>query len=209
MLAGAAVLAAATTLLAQEHGQHEHAGKEDAKPAPVVCPVSGNPANLFVHAGGADGPVYFCCKDCVAKFEKAPGEYAEKVKEQRAALAKLPKVQVTCPMSGEPIDKSVFIEHDGQKVCFCCAECKGKFDAKNPEHVAKLAASYTYQTHCPMMGKDIDPAAYTDLPTGERVYWCCPKCGGAYAKKLDKFCEQLAAQGYKVDQAELKKKLGE
>jgi YHS domain-containing protein len=46
--------------------------------------------------------------------------------------------QTTCPVSGDKIDKNVFVEYKGKKVYFCCSSCKAIFD-KNPEkYVAKL-----------------------------------------------------------------------
>lgn len=36
-----------------------------------------------------------------------------------------------CPVSGEPVDSSVFTVYEGEKVFFCCQKCKSKFEA-NP-----------------------------------------------------------------------------
>ncbi len=47
--------------------------------------------------------------------------------------------QTTCPvMEGRPINKDIFVEHEGEKVYFCCPPCKAKF-TDNPEtFIAKL-----------------------------------------------------------------------
>jgi YHS domain-containing protein len=47
--------------------------------------------------------------------------------------------QTVCPvMVGNPIDKNVFVEYQGEKVYFCCAQCKAEFE-KNPEkYLSKL-----------------------------------------------------------------------
>lgn len=47
--------------------------------------------------------------------------------------------QTTCPvMKGNPINLDVFVEYQGKKVYFCCADCKDAF-LKNPEkYVADL-----------------------------------------------------------------------
>jgi YHS domain-containing protein len=37
-----------------------------------------------------DGPVYFCCKGCAAKYKANPAKYAEKVAAQRKFLAEHP-----------------------------------------------------------------------------------------------------------------------
>ncbi|RMF79913.1 MAG: hypothetical protein D6744_08675, partial [Planctomycetota bacterium] len=113
-------------------------------------------------------------------------------------LAKLPKVQVRCPLSGEPINKKEFVETDGQKVYFCCGNCKKKYAAEPAKYAAKLAASYTYQTKCPVMGGDIDPTVFTELPGGQTVYFCCPGCEGKLSKKPEKYAKNLQKQGYHI-----------
>ena len=47
--------------------------------------------------------------------------------------------QTICPvMTGNPIDKNVFVEYKGKKVYFCCTQCKAEFE-KNPEkYLSKL-----------------------------------------------------------------------
>jgi len=46
--------------------------------------------------------------------------------------------QTVCPVMGEKIDKKVFVEYKGKKVYFCCAECKGKFEAAPEKYLPKL-----------------------------------------------------------------------
>ncbi|OQY99843.1 MAG: hypothetical protein B6D36_15875, partial [Planctomycetes bacterium UTPLA1] len=108
---------AATAAHAQNHEGHRHDDPKEEKKSPVLpkCPVMDEPVDFFVKTMTADGPVYFCCKDCIKKFEANPEKYAKQVVEQRKILAKLPKVQVTCPVSGKPIDDKTFIEKEGKK----------------------------------------------------------------------------------------------
>ena len=40
--------------------------------------------------------------------------------------------QTTCPIMGGAIDKSIYVDHDGQRVYFCCPMCVSKFNA-DPE----------------------------------------------------------------------------
>jgi len=164
-----------------------------------LCPVTGEAASYFVSAQTADGPVYFCCKGCVKKFKKNSAKYATGVERQRAVLAKLPKVQVTCPVSGETVDPEVTLDHNGEKVAFCCKKCRDKFKSYTGRFAAKLAASYTYQTKCPIMGEEIDPAAFTQFSTGERVYYCCPKCANKLIAAPAKYNDKLVAQGVNID----------
>jgi YHS domain-containing protein len=46
--------------------------------------------------------------------------------------------QTTCPVMGGPIDKNVFVEHQGKKVYFCCPACVEKFQADPEKYLAKL-----------------------------------------------------------------------
>jgi YHS domain-containing protein len=201
----------ANVVLAQQEqsGKPADSKQKEGDPAALPkCPVSGEPVNLYVSLATDEGPVYFCCTDCVGKYKAAPKDFAEKVAAQRAALAKLPKVQVTCPVSGKPVDKQQFSEYKGEKVYFCCPDCKPKFDKDPSAFKAKLAASYIYQTKCPVMGGDIDPAVFVDLPTKERVYFCCPMCNPKFTKEPDKYAPKLAVLGYKLDLAKLKQAAG-
>lgn len=45
-----------------------------------------------------------------------------------------------CPVREEPVDSEFVLEHDGQRIGFCCPPCKGEF-LKRPEFfLAKMRA---------------------------------------------------------------------
>jgi YHS domain-containing protein len=46
--------------------------------------------------------------------------------------------QTTCPVMGNPIDKSIFVEYRGKKVYFCCKGCPDVFQADPAKYLAKL-----------------------------------------------------------------------
>lgn len=50
------------------------------------------------------------------------------------------------------------------------------------------------QTHCPVMGGTIDSTVFTDIQ-GQRVYHCCPGCGGPLKADPDKYFQSAAAGG--------------
>jgi YHS domain-containing protein len=50
------------------------------------------------------------------------------------------------------------------------------------------------QTHCPVMGGEIDSTVHTDIQ-GQRVYHCCPGCSKALRADPDKYFEKAAAEG--------------
>ena len=51
-----------------------------------------------------------------------------------------------------------------------------------------------HQTHCPVMGGEIDSTAYTDIQ-GQRVYHCCPMCTKKLKADPDKYFEKAAEEG--------------
>ena len=179
------------------HGDHKH-GAHGEESASVTCPVTDEAVNFAMSVTTDEGPVFMCCGHCIGKYKAAPGRYAAKVVAQRKALADRPKVQVTCPVSGEPVDGKSFAEHGGQKVSLCCMGCASKYEGNPAKYAAALANSYTYQTKCPVMGGKIDPAVFGDLPSGQRIYYCCPNCDKKLQKNPAQYAAKLAEQGIKL-----------
>jgi xanthine dehydrogenase accessory factor len=46
--------------------------------------------------------------------------------------------QTICPVGGDPIDETVFVMHEGQKVYFCCDLCKAPFEEEPEKYLSKL-----------------------------------------------------------------------
>lgn len=180
-------------------------GKE-GEGAIAFCPVMGEPINLAVSTPTKDGPVYFCCKNCIKRFARNPEKYADQVAAQRHLLAKRDKVQVLCPVSGKGVDDKAFIENNGKKILFCCTGCIEKYKADPAKYKSGLANAYTYQTKCPVMGGHIDPTAFTTLASGLKVYYCCPGCDKKFKGNPAKYLPKLAAQGIDVKVSDVKAK---
>jgi YHS domain-containing protein len=197
-------LALAAAYAGSEKGNENKGEKNvELKTEPPLCPVMDEPVDFSIKLQTDQGPVYFCCKKCVRVFESKPERFAEKVKAHRQALAKMPKVQVACPLTGDPIDKKAFVEVGGQKVWTCCMKCANRYK-ESPEKFAKgLADSYTYQTICPVMGEKIDPSVFVDAG-GKSVYFCCTRCTGTFFKDPAKFVPKLEAQGTYIDADKVK-----
>jgi YHS domain-containing protein len=70
------------------------------------------------------------------------------------------------------------------------SETEAAETAEKPEP----AKEWKNQTHCPVMGGEIDSTAYTDIQ-GQRVYHCCPGCSSALTKDPDKHFMETAEQG--------------
>ncbi len=188
----------------QGHGDHGHA--EHEQPAGVPnCPVMDEPANLALSVPTDDGSVFFCCKGCIPKYQKDPAKYAAKVAAQRKALAGKAKVQVTCPVSKDPVDQKVFVKSSGKRVYFCCKGCVGKYQSNPAKYATALANAYSYQTTCPVMGGKINPKVSTTLSTGETIYYCCPMCDKQLLDTPATYNKNLVAQGILINWAEVKK----
>ena len=46
--------------------------------------------------------------------------------------------QTTCPVMGNPIDKTLFVEYKGKKVYFCCKGCIAEFNKDPEKYLSKL-----------------------------------------------------------------------
>ena len=96
------------------------------------CPVTDEPVNLAVSISTDDGPVFFCCGDCVAKFQKDPDKY-------KMALANSYNYQTKCPVMGGDIDPQSFTTlTGGRKICFCCPGCEKKLFDDPAKYAPKL-----------------------------------------------------------------------
>lgn len=163
------------------------------------CPVMDEPVDFSVKTMTPAGPVYFCCKSCIKKFEADPAKYAKQTTEQRKILAKLPRIQVACPVSGKPVDEKMFVEKDGKKTFFCCKGCAAKYQKEPGKFATRLADCYSYQTLCPVMNEEIDPQLSITLKTGQTIYFCCGGCDKKFLKDPAKYAPKLEAQGTHID----------
>ena len=168
----------------------------------VHCPVMGEPVNFLVSTPTPDGPVFFCCPRCIEKYKAAPEDFASKVDEQRDALSKLAKVQVICPVSGEPVDPKRFIERDSGRVYFCCGKCIASYEENPDRYREALANAYTYQTVCPVKGDQVNPNVFIETRAG-RIYLCCKPCEQKLVSQPDRYLPNLANQGVTLTAADL------
>lgn len=67
-----------------------------------------------------------------------PGSPAPEPEEKApSAEAASLKAQETCPVMGGELDKSIYVDHEGKRVYFCCGMCVEKFK-KDPEKYLKV-----------------------------------------------------------------------
>ena len=92
------------------------------------------------------------------------------------------KPQTACPLTGEKIDKEVYVDYEGSRVYFCCASCKEPFLKKPSSFLSELKEKGVVlektpnpQTHCLVMGGEINRQVFVDH-NGKRIFFCCPGC---------------------------------
>lgn len=54
-----------------------------AWPINDICPVDARPARPIYRVKTAEGFVAFCCTDCLSSYEKSPGKYPVKKKDEQ------------------------------------------------------------------------------------------------------------------------------
>jgi len=132
------------------------------------------------------------------QFHGAPSTFDAQIELQRKEFEKLPHVQVACPVSGDPPDPAISLESPTGKILFCSPNCRDEY-ARAPEQFAgELAASFWYQTNCPIDGNQINPAVRTTLPTGETVYLCSEGCRERLTLAPSTYAAQLAEAGIRL-----------
>jgi YHS domain-containing protein len=72
-------------------------GGNDGSAEQEVCPVMGMEVNRDINADYKGKLVYFCCQECVTKFNKDPEKYVKKLEEQQQAAGKQARPQHDAP----------------------------------------------------------------------------------------------------------------
>lgn len=176
-------------------GPQDAKGKGEKKDghAEVHCPVMAkDPIDLKVFTRYQGKRVYFCCKDCVGEFEKDPTKFADAVRAQWKAMPTM-RVQTKCPVTGGKIDMKVFHAAAVEDIYFADKDALAKYE-KDPAAYAKaLDDSFTYQTTCPVSGKDIKTDKFVE-DGGKKVYFCCDGCPAAFKKDSAKYSKMAEEQ---------------
>jgi YHS domain-containing protein len=106
------------------------------------------------------------------------------------------KNQSLCPVMGDEIDTTQYLDIQGQRVFFCCKKCEAKMKADPDKYFQKAAEEHVLfkniQTSCPVSGKPIDTTVFTDYQ-GRRLFFCCDKCPVEFAKDPQKYLLKMDA----------------
>jgi YHS domain-containing protein len=170
-------------------------GKE-AKPKPVLCPVTEKPVDWRIARQFRKRWVYFATEAAREKFKQDPFEYSDRVVEQWEANPPV-RLQVKCPVTGKPVDEGVFVGEGLTAVYFANDKAKKQY-AKEPKKYAKRLEKecYTYQTLCAHSDQPIDPEVSREIE-GRTVYFRCPHCAAAFMEEKaewPKLLKKLDAQ---------------
>jgi YHS domain-containing protein len=146
------------------------------------------------------------------------------------------KAAMTCPVSGKPASKEFFSEYKGNKVFFCCADCKAAFD-KDPEKFAakihvcgdscksemkkdckkqgdkggcckdkSMERCCKAAMTCPVSGKPASKEFFSEYK-GNKVFFGCAGCKAAFDKDPEKFAAKIHVCGDSC-KSEMKKECG-
>ena len=137
--------------------------------------------------------MYFCCQNCPKAYDADPAKFTAKVHQQLLQTGQM--TQVGCPFSGGAVKPETIIEVAGNKVGFCCNNCKGKVEkASDEERLAmvfgNIKKGFTLQTECPLSGKAIKSTVSTEHE-GEKVFFCCEGCVDGFKKEPAKYTAKL------------------
>jgi len=95
-----------------------------------TCPVTGEPVNKNLKYEVAGKTFYVCCEGCADTVKKNPSAYLKGVEAKVAFLGKGDGIE-TCPVTGEPVNKNLKYEVNGQTFYVCC-EGGAETVKKNP-----------------------------------------------------------------------------
>ncbi len=181
------------------------AGETDTV-AQTTCPVMGNKIVKSLYADHDGKRVYFCCGGCDSRFKRTPEKYISKLEKQGVTLEKTQMPQTTCPVMGGKIVRSLYADHDGKRVYFCCGGCDSRFKRSPARYISKLEKkgvtlekTPVAQTTCPVMGGKIIKSLYADHD-GKRVYFCCGGCDARFKRAPAKYIRKLEEQGVTLEE---------
>lgn len=129
--------------------------------------------------------------------------FAGEEKTEKKEAPKEMKNQTNCPVMGGAIDSTIYTDIQGQRVYHCCPMCSAKLKADPDKYFKKAAEDgirfENIQTNCPITGEELeDKSIYSDFE-GRRIYFCCKKCVGTFAKDPQKVLNEMDSKKGKME----------
>ena len=113
------------------------------------------------------------------------------------------KHQTVCPVMGDKIDSSSYVDIQGQRVYMCCNMCKKKIKADPDKYFEKAAADgiqfENFQKTCPVSGEKLTDAKSSIYYKGRTVNFCCDKCIATFEKDPEKYLKALDSAPAKTE----------
>ncbi|HEQ98068.1 MAG TPA: hypothetical protein ENO22_01860 [candidate division Zixibacteria bacterium] len=100
-----------------------------------TCPVTGGKINKDYYLDIQGHRIYFSCEACIDSMRADPERYFKKAGEEGVVFE---NILETCPISGEEIDKSVFIYYQGRLLYLCSKEARKLFMEDRPSYFKVL-----------------------------------------------------------------------
>ena len=118
------------------------------------CPVMGGKIDSTVYTDIHGQRVYHCCPGCSENLKKDPAKYFKKAAAEGVLFE---NIQATCPVSGKELaEKTVYVDHEGRRVYFCCEACPDKFTADPAKYLKVLGGAIEESDHGHDHGDDHD-----------------------------------------------------
>lgn len=132
---------------AAEHAEHaEHDVQAESKflgkgDGLETCPVTGEPVNKNLKGEAMGRTFYVCCEGCLETVKTNPSAYLKPLPAENNEPAFLGKGDgiTTCPVTGEPVDKALKAEVNGQTFYVCCFDCIETVKANPAAYLKKPA----------------------------------------------------------------------
>lgn len=175
-----------------------------------VCAVEGVPLGDNPVAKEIEGrQVKFCCEGCAGKYEADPATHGAKLDEKIVEQQKGHYPLNTCVVAGGELGSMgdpVEYVYQNRLVRFCCAGCKGKFEADPKGYIAEIDAAIAEKqgadyptTTCVVMPEEELDSEPEDMVIANRLLrLCCKSCIRDVMKDPAKWLGEL-------DKAEAKK----
>lgn len=147
MMAGftAAMMAVAIAQAQPEPGTSTPEGAKPAAPAATktaiklqtTCPVMGGDIDKGMYVDHEGKRIYICCKGCEGALKKDAAKYIKKLEDEGVTVATL---QTSCPVMSEPVNKALYVDHDGQRIYVCCEGCIATIKKDPAQYVKDMEA---------------------------------------------------------------------
>ena len=162
----------------------------------ATCPVSGKPAIESSFVEMKDGSkVYFCCENCPKAYEKDPKKFAMKANRQLLETGQIVASRL-------PADRQAAQQRSQSRHWPCRSHvllrevpCQVREGGRRSQVETRVQSGGREEglhppNQVPCERQDIDPEHSVEYK-GEKVYFCCPNCPGAFEKDPTKFVAKL------------------